>query len=149
MISDTDKMAALETLNDNELLILGIDERPVWVSWRLKAFERLVKGSQFPKTPDQEHFKSVGLLEIPPTTPYEEAYLKYKSALVRILNEQFLDLDVEPSQEDYIRLDRKHYRNHCWNCKETVDSDHELGHRKCHWLICSNCGACGCGYDGN
>jgi hypothetical protein len=39
------------------------------------------------------------------------------------------------------------YVNHCWNCKETVDSDDQDYCSDCNWLVCSNCGCCGCQYD--
>lgn len=32
--------------------------------------------------------------------------------------------------------------SHCWNCKETVDNQHDYECSSCKWIICSNCGAC-------
>ncbi len=147
-ITNDDKVCALETLNDDELLLLGIDEKPVYVSWRLKKLDRLVSGKRTPDSPAQEHFMSACQHRCTPTTPYERAYIKYKTALVQRLNENFLGKKTDPSDGDYITISKAHYHNHCWNCKADVDSHHELGHGVCRWLICSKCGACGCGYEG-
>ena len=32
--------------------------------------------------------------------------------------------------------------SHCWNCKDTVDNQHDYECSNCKWIICSNCGAC-------
>lgn len=47
---------------------------------------------------------------------------------------------------EYTFASHTSYQNVCWRCHESVDSESELGHKKCGWLICHSCGACGCGY---
>lgn len=39
------------------------------------------------------------------------------------------------------------YHSHCYNCKEAIDGRIQMKCPKCSWYICSNCGACGCGYN--
>lgn len=34
----------------------------------------------------------------------------------------------------------------CYSCKNHLDNVHDLECSKCKWIICENCGACGCGY---
>lgn len=34
---------------------------------------------------------------------------------------------------------------HCYSCKVSLDSAHDLQCTRCKWMICT-CGACGCGY---
>jgi hypothetical protein len=34
---------------------------------------------------------------------------------------------------------------HCWSCKTHLDNMHDLECTKCGWIVCENCGACGCG----
>ncbi len=38
--------------------------------------------------------------------------------------------------------------NHCYKCKKPVDNAYDLVCNACNWIICSNCGSCGCGYNG-
>lgn len=38
--------------------------------------------------------------------------------------------------------------NHCYSCKRPVDNAYDIECSACGWIICSNCGACGCGYMG-
>jgi len=35
---------------------------------------------------------------------------------------------------------------HCYVCKEHLDNAVDLECTMCGWIICGNCGACGCGY---
>ena len=53
--------------------------------------------------------------------------------------DQVVKIDDDEEDEPYV--------NHCWKCKETVDSDYEEKCTDCGWLECASCGACGCGYD--
>ena len=39
-----------------------------------------------------------------------------------------------------------HRENHCYGCKRPVDNAYDVECASCNWIICSNCGACGCGY---
>ena len=50
------RASVLERLSDNELMLLGIDERPVFVSQRLKMLEKLALGEIPPKTVAQKKF---------------------------------------------------------------------------------------------
>jgi hypothetical protein len=36
--------------------------------------------------------------------------------------------------------------SHCYSCKAGVDNAYDVECAACGWIICSNCGACGCGY---
>ena len=66
---------------------------------------------------------------------------------VQILNEKFRNQTKGSSMDEYLiaSMDTK-YESGCWNCKGPVDSEWDLKHRACGWLICGHCGACGCGY---
>lgn len=37
---------------------------------------------------------------------------------------------------------------HCYDCKKPLDSNASFECNACGWLVCSLCGACGCGYQG-
>ena len=37
--------------------------------------------------------------------------------------------------------------SHCYKCKSALNSKDQLECNSCNWMICSNCGACGCGYN--
>lgn len=51
------------------------------------------------------------------------------------------------TQSDYHKS-RWLYLNHCWNCKQPINSDKNRLCPKCHrFYICSNCGYCKCGYN--
>lgn len=39
-----------------------------------------------------------------------------------------------------------HRVSHCYNCKQKLDSNFQCQCKGCNWMICSLCGACGCGY---
>ena len=68
---------------------------------------------------------------------------------VQKLNENFRNQTGTASSNEYfIELSDNKYESGCWHCKGPVDSDWDLKHRKCGWLICGHCGACGCGYRG-
>jgi hypothetical protein len=36
--------------------------------------------------------------------------------------------------------------NNCYSCKNSVDNSQDIECNACQWIICSYCGACGCGY---
>jgi hypothetical protein len=36
---------------------------------------------------------------------------------------------------------------HCYACQEHLDNAVDLECASCNWIICGNCGACGCGYE--
>ena len=69
-----------------------------------------------------------------------------QTKIAKIKNEKFRNENPNSSNEDYITNITRRYENHCWQCHAPVDSQSELGHKVCGWLICSTCGACGCGY---
>jgi hypothetical protein len=35
---------------------------------------------------------------------------------------------------------------HCYNCKTHLDSRQHGKCSRCPWIVCPQCGACGCGY---
>lgn len=45
------------------------------------------------------------------------------------------------------RKNELYYRNHCFSCKEPINSSKNVRCSKCGWYTCS-CGACGCTYVG-
>ena len=68
--------------------------------------------------------------------------------IVKGLNEEFRGKTGSKTSNEYLTAGAEdNYSSHCWNCKDTVDSDVNLKHGTCGWLICAGCGACGCGYD--
>jgi len=73
------------------------------------------------------------------------AMLKKKATIA--LNENLLQKDGNPSSGEYFVPKKSQYQNHCWKCGSDVDSEFQLSHSECKWLICSQCGACGCGFD--
>lgn len=38
---------------------------------------------------------------------------------------------------------------HCYNCKKHLSSAINFSCGSCQWIVCPNCGACGCGYSKN
>ena len=38
------------------------------------------------------------------------------------------------------------YRNHCYKCGTSIDSDRDKRCNICGWYHCSECDACGCDY---
>ena len=38
--------------------------------------------------------------------------------------------------------------NHCFLCKYPLNNRYDIECLQCDWIICSNCGACKCGYPG-
>lgn len=49
----------------------------------------------------------------------------------------FLNEDVH--SEEIVLLE---YRNHCWRCKASINSNTNKRCSKCGWYICNTCGAC-------
>lgn len=42
---------------------------------------------------------------------------------------------------------KKSYRNHCWNCGESINSRINSKCYECEMYECDNCGCCMCDYD--
>jgi hypothetical protein len=63
-----------------------------------------------------------------------------------LLNKSFRNARVDDDMREFSIGKKAHYSNVCWRCHDNVDSSSELSHTGCGWLICSSCGACGCGY---
>jgi len=42
--------------------------------------------------------------------------------------------------------DRSHRTTGCYECKSGLDNEIDLECPRCSWIICNNCGACGCGH---
>jgi len=40
----------------------------------------------------------------------------------------------------------RHRTNNCYSCKNSVDNSQDIECATCNWIVCSYCGACGCGY---
>jgi|TARA_Y100000031_G_C8167029_1_gene359885 hypothetical protein len=41
---------------------------------------------------------------------------------------------------------RKHRTPNCYNCSSNLDNEVDLECPYCNWIICTGCGACGCGH---
>lgn len=130
--SQADRVAALERLSDSELDLLGIGEKPVYVSRLLIKLERLANGELGPKTEAQQHFISACNRRCPADTPYEIAFLKFRSALTEIVSkkvkrlprwrsnakktaskkdEHLARLDAQAAEQlDYIEKERREWR---------------------------------------
>ena len=69
----------------------------------------------------------------------EEALAKLKEKHARFMGGGPLPSgSVEPIHRDPMTP-------HCWKCKKPFDGSLEYGHTTCDWIICTSCGACGCG----
>jgi hypothetical protein len=42
--------------------------------------------------------------------------------------------------------DRSHRTTGCYECKSGLDNEIDLECPRCSWIVCTNCGACGCGH---
>ena len=57
----------------------------------------------------------------------------------------FSDLGIfDPGEIDKVGKARR--ISHCYSCKKALDSNFQRACMGCKWMICSRCGACGCGY---
>jgi hypothetical protein len=61
----------------------------------------------------------------------------------------FLELlGMKPGMyKDAGQSDQNRRITHCYSCKTHLDNVHDIECSKCGWIVCENCGACGCGYD--
>jgi hypothetical protein len=57
-------------------------------------------------------------------------------------------LFLRKTLDEFIVYVQNIYENHCFNCKDDVNSHSDSKCSKCDWYICSHCGECGCGYWG-
>ena len=56
---------------------------------------------------------------------------------VRALNEKFRNQSENSTDDEYfVTTKEDNYESGCWNCKKKVDSDYDLNHKVCGWLIC-------------
>ncbi len=58
-----------------------------------------------------------------------------------------IDSSIEYSRSRAL-FERLHRASVCYSCSSKVDNEQHLGCTICGWIICPNCGACGCGYEG-
>lgn len=60
------------------------------------------------------------------------------------------DCFIEPFPDFSITKKQREYESgrdtHCWNCKTGLNSEQHSKCNVCGWMICPDCGACGCGY---
>ena len=123
VVSSKDKIAALDKLSDSELRLLGVKERPVYTSHLLRKLERLADGKRPPQTPAQKHFALACNNRCRPETPYELAFLSYRSALKKIFAEnekrlRRLDAEAGPQFKQIEKTRRK------WSRDEALGSNH-------------------------
>jgi len=73
---------------------------------------------------------------------------EFYSSVVRELHSQFLEKAGRAAPETKKAIN-KNRASYCWNCKQPVDNSVDLECSACGWIICGNCGACGCTYGGS
>ena len=79
----------------------------------------------------------------------EKNHKLLRQKAVQALNEKFRNQPGNSSSDQYfVKFNDSKYESGCWNCGTGIDSDYDLHHKECRWLICGHCGACGCGYHG-
>lgn len=62
------------------------------------------------------------------------------------LHESFLNTKGKISS-GVVKAHGRRRITHCYSCKEHLDNAVDLECSICKWIICGNCGACGCGYE--
>lgn len=70
---------------------------------------------------------------------------QFKPDVIAEKHRKFLDSRSKPNK-GVKGSGRKHRHSHCYNCTTPVDNAVDLECNACGWIICSYCGACGCGY---
>ena len=61
-----------------------------------------------------------------------------------LYEKELIDSD---SKQIFEHIEFKPYINHCWNCKQAIDSRINKLCPKCNqFYVCSNCGCCVCSY---
>jgi hypothetical protein len=65
-----------------------------------------------------------------------------------LMNEWFKAKKSLPQNSNGIRFSRRDHRTtHCYNCMaKDLDNETDYECLACGWIICHECGACGCGY---
>jgi len=62
------------------------------------------------------------------------------------LRRKGIDPDSFSAHEVSSVYDRSHRTPRCYACKSNLDNEIDLECSRCSWIICNNCGACGCGH---
>jgi len=71
----------------------------------------------------------------------ENKYKQWKNTgFFRPLNYKDLANQLQENRSPHERV------THCYNCKKGLTSKSGITCAKCGWIVCSYCGACGCGY---
>jgi hypothetical protein len=66
---------------------------------------------------------------------------------VNTLHQEFLSSLGKPNGGTSLSShQRSHRTTRCYSCKTNLDNEVDLECRNCGWIICAQCGACGCGY---
>lgn len=62
------------------------------------------------------------------------------------LREHGIDPSTISAEEIVAAYDRSHRTTGCYNCKSGLDNEIDVECPRCGWIICTGCGACGCGH---
>ena len=79
-----------------------------------------------------------------------ELKAEFKRALIEKHGEFLRRKGIEPvhiSADSLAKIyDRVHRTTGCYECKSGLDNEIDLECPRCSWIICTSCGACGCGH---
>jgi uncharacterized protein YifE (UPF0438 family) len=121
--SHADQIEALDKLNENELHLLGVDEKPVYISSLLRKLEKLADEKRRPQTRAQQHFIDACNNRCSADTPHELSFIKYRLALLDILSKKenkLKHMDTQASgQLRYIEQERRE-----WQKRDRLNSSH-------------------------
>lgn len=77
----------------------------------------------------------------------EAASRKEQLLILEIKERHRLFFESSGYETPEVRKSREVNRvSHCWNCKQKVDNSIDLECSACGWIVCGECGACGCLY---
>ena len=77
--------------------------------------------------------------------PLPEKFHGLQDVEEKLRKRYFSDLGIfDPGEIDKVGKARR--ISHCYSCKKALDSNFQRACMGCKWMICSRCGACGCGY---
>lgn len=64
----------------------------------------------------------------------------------RFLQRKGIDASNISAQKITQAYQRTHRETGCYDCRSTIDNEVDLECSQCSWIICGECGACGCGH---
>lgn len=79
-----------------------------------------------------------------------ERQAEFKRALIEkhgeFLRRRGIDPSIIPAHGLARIYDQAHRTTGCYECKSGLDNEIDLECPRCSWIICTSCGACGCGH---